>query len=108
MRRETDWQRQTRIEREEVEKARITSDLTQRYGDYLGMVLYEYAYRSHTDTVGRDGSRRIFAQVLESQVSSGFPGDRIRAIELLLEAFEAQLAPIASDAHEAHLASEPI
>src|SRR3990167_10232643 len=68
MRKETDWQRQKRIEREETERARVT----QRYGPNLGMALYEYAYNLHSDQDCEDGSRARFARILESEMSSMF------------------------------------
>ena len=96
MRRETDWQRQNRIEREEAEKTHAISDLAQRYGPDLGMALYEYAFRSHTDPVGRNGSRAKFALIVESMRSDPDLRLRIRATEALLEAFENKLGQLAS------------
>src|SRR3990167_11356378 len=92
MRRETDWQRQKRIEREEAERARVT----RRYGPNLGMALYEYAYNLHTDPDGEDGSRAKFALIVESMRSDPDLRLRIRATEALLEAFENKLGQLAS------------
>ena len=77
--------------------------LSDKYGVVLGEAVFDYAYKDiHTEEENSDNRSKLAEAVLR-QLGESQGELKILAIEALLEACEARIAPVAQQAHDADI-----
>lgn len=108
MRAEEPRRRQTE---REIEARTLKAVSVAKYGEKLGSTFFDYAHGQPSDASERTLNRKSFAEAVVSvlfETQGVTREERVNAMTALMEAFEAKLAPVASQARRVDFMTRPM